>query len=498
MKRAIILAVCLLTLSSFLLIYKVIVLRYSLTREPSSPLWRVCFQMQFKGEGEKAKIGLLLPQSSLRQRIYDERIKRNGFQFHIKEVESGDNRRGWWEKKRLKGNGVLGYEFSVKVKEFVNLKEGDAEEREEWLKSAKEKVKGITVRNLAQQITEGIRDEEEKADALYRYVKDNIKGFSKEKARLLCALLQTIGIPSRIVGGLILEEGIKKNIHFWVEVLLKNSWLPFCPFNGYAKEIPASYLVLYRGDLPLIKKKGIKNLEYLIMAQREKRKQIEFISRLEKEDVSGNRWWSLSSLPLQAQRQVRLLLVIPLGALVVAIFRNIVGINTFGTFTPILMALAFRETKLFWGGLLFFFVIAIGCSVRNILDRLKLLFIPRLSIILTLIIAVMIILISVGYHTGFEVLSFISLFPIVIITMVIERFSITQMETGTKASFLLSLGTVIVACAGYLVISSEIVQLTMFFFPELLLAIFGILILIGRYTGLRLTELWRFRPLKKE
>ena len=498
MKRAIILAVYLFAISFFILGYKVIALRYSLNSKPSSPLWRVCFQVQFEGEGKETKIGLLLPQSSFRQRIYNERIEKNGFQFQIKEIELGNNRRGWWEKKRLKGKGVLSYEFSVKAKEFVNFKEDAPEEREEWLKSTKEKVKGITVRNLAQEITESIRNKEEKAEVLYRYVKDNIKGSSKEKARLLCAFLQAMGFPSRIVGGLILEEGINKNIHFWVETFLKNSWVPFCPFNGYAREIPSNYLILYHGNLPFIKRKGIKNLKYLIIVQREKRKQIQFISHLEKEDISGNRWWFLSSLPLSVQRQVKLLLVIPLGALVVAIFRNIIGINTFGTFTPILIALAFRETKLLWGLLLFFFVIAIGCSVRTILDRLKLLFIPRLSILLTLVIAVMIILIFVGYHTGFEVISSISLFPIVIMTMVIERFFITQMEAGTKTSLLLSLGTVIVACTGYLVISSEMVQLTMCFFPELLLAIFGILILIGRYTGLRLTELWRFRPVEKE
>ena len=56
MKRAIILAVCLIALSSCILIYKLVVLRYSLATKPSSPLWRVCFQMQFEGEGEKAKI----------------------------------------------------------------------------------------------------------------------------------------------------------------------------------------------------------------------------------------------------------------------------------------------------------------------------------------------------------------------------------------------------------------------------------------------------------
>jgi hypothetical protein len=32
-----------------------------------------------------------------------------------------------------------------------------------------------------------------------------------------------------------------------------------------------------------------------------------------------------------------------------------------------------------------------------------------------------------------------------------------------------------------------------FVFPELLLAILALTLLLGRYTGYRLTELWRFR-----
>lgn len=496
-EKTTIIAICLILVSFCLCLYKVIVLRYSFATGPSSPLWRVCFQIQFEGVEKKAKVGLLLPQTSYRQRIYDERTKDDEFKFHVKEIALGNNRRGYWEKKKLKSKGLLKYEFSVKVKGNT-FKEAEEEiEVAPWLKLPGEESKKTSIPNLAQQVTEGLRNEEEKVKALYYYVRDTISDSAKRKARLLCLLLRTSNIPSRIVKGLILEEGIKKNVHFWVEAFINNKWVPFCPYNGYAMEIPTTYLILCRGNLPLIKRWGTKNLEYLITVQREKRKQLEFISNLEREELSENKW-SLSSLALPIQKQVRVLLVIPLGALVVAILRCVVGINTFGTFTPLLVALAFREMKLIWGLGLFSLFIAIGCFARSILDRLKLLLVSRLSIILTLIVGVIIILISVDYHTGTEVISSVFLFPMVIMTMVIERFFITQMEVDTKTSYLLFFNTIIVACVVYSIISLEMIQLTMFFFPGLLLAVVGFLILLGRYTGLRLTELWRFKSLERK
>ena len=514
MRRAIILAVCLIIVSLCLLIYKVAVLNYFLTGKPPRPLWRVRFQIQFEGKEEKVKVGLLLPQNSSRQRIYDERVKGNGFQIHIKDIELGENRRGYWEREGVKGRKMLSYEFSVKTKEGSICKEEFLEDREQWLKSTKMIPKKKLFRNLAKEIAGSIRGEKEKAEALYQYVRDNIRDSSKKdrvgaydtlsekegtslgKARLLCALLRCSAIPSRTVGGLVLEEGIGKDIRFWVEAYLKDGWVPYCPTNGYSKEIPSNYLALYRGDLPLIKKMGVRKFEYLITVERERRKQIEFASRLEKRGGIENKW-SLFALPLPIQQVARVLLVVPLGALVVAIFRNVIGIHTFGTFTPILMALAFRGTKLGWGLLFFFLVVTIGCLARAGLDRMKLLFVPRLSILVTLVIAAMIVVTLVGYHTGLGQVLSVALFPMVIMTMVIERFSITQTEMGTRAALLVSLGTIIVASTGYTVMSSELVQMTMFSFPELLLTVVGILILLGRYPGLRLTELWRFKTLRE-
>ena len=45
--------------------------------------------------------------------------------------------------------------------------------------------------------------------------------------------------------------------------------------------------------------------------------------------------------------------LIALGGLVIALLRAFVGVRTFGTFMPVLIALAFRETELLWGLVLF-------------------------------------------------------------------------------------------------------------------------------------------------
>ena len=58
-----------------------------------------------------------------------------------------------------------------------------------------------------------------------------------------------------------------------------------------------------------------------------------------------------------AQAIYQVLVLIPLGGLLVVVLRNVIGFPTFGTFMPILIALAFRETQLLWGIVLFTFIV---------------------------------------------------------------------------------------------------------------------------------------------
>jgi len=202
--------------------------------------------------------------------------------------------------------------------------------------------------------------------------------------------------------------------------------------------------------------------------------------------------WSLFSLPVEAQQVFRVILLIPLGALIVSIFRNVIGINTFGTFMPVLIALAFRNTRLGWGLVLFSAVIVLGLVSRWFMDRLKLLLVPRLSVIVTVLVIILAVGSLVGNQTGIYRILAVALFPIVIMTMTIERLSIILMERGAREAVKVSLGTLLVSTCGYVAMSFVSVEDFFFAFPEILFALIGIQILMGRYTGYRVMEYFRF------
>jgi hypothetical protein len=56
-------------------------------------------------------------------------------------------------------------------------------------------------------------------------------------------------------------------------------------------------------------------------------------------------------------------------------------------------------------------------------------------------------------------------------------------------------GSLATACLAYAVMSQEHLKHLFFVFPELLLVLFALTLLIGRYSGYRLTELFRFKSL---
>ena len=99
--------------------------------------------------------------------------------------------------------------------------------------------------------------------------------------------------------------------------------------------------------------------------------------------------FSLFSLPIATQAVYSVLLMIPIGALVILFLRNFVGVKTFGTFMPVLVALAFRETLLVWGIVLFVVIVSLGLLIRFYLERLRLLLVPRLTVVLTVVVLLM-------------------------------------------------------------------------------------------------------------
>ena len=313
-----------------------------------------------------------------------------------------------------------------------------------------------------------------------------------ERVRFVLAGAQ---ITTRMLRGLSLEDGkVNESLVPWLEVHNGTSWGGFNPLTG-DKGYPPNFLRWSIGADPILNVKNGNN-EQVNFAVTRRPQALTVIAHDRAEAMrSPLVAWSLFKLPVNTQYLYRILIMVPLGALVVVFMRIIIGIPTFGTFMPVLIALAFRETELTWGISLFLFIVGAGLLFRFYLNNLRLLLVPRLAAVLTLVVILMlgISLLSneLGLAQGFS----IALFPIVIMTMVIERMSITWDESGALEAFKNGFGSLIVAVLGYLLMNYDQAQHLLFVFPELLLVVLSLCLLLGSYTGYRLNELFRFRDL---
>jgi hypothetical protein len=186
------------------------------------------------------------------------------------------------------------------------------------------------------------------------------------------------------------------------------------------------------------------------------------------------------------------ILVIPLIAFFLVIIRNVIGLETFGTFSPMLLSLAFLSTGLQWGFVVFAIIVGLGVGLRFVLQRLRLHLVSRVAILIAVVAVSMVGLIVLGAALGVGALLHASIFPMVIMANTIENFSNTQLERGTTEALRLTGNTLLVATCSYLGIEESGLKPLVLTFPELLIGVIGVELLLGRWRGLRLLEYVRF------
>jgi hypothetical protein len=295
------------------------------------------------------------------------------------------------------------------------------------------------------------------------------------------------------VGGLILQRNNKRTTHQWVEVYVHGSWIPFCPLNGYYASKPANYCVFYRGDYSFFKHSSDIGFDYTFSIRKRLVAKDENFGEHRLFDII-NVWntFSKAGIPLHV---LSVVLVIPIGALVTIIFRNVLGVHTYGTFLPALIAYAFLSTGLFWGTLIFTGIIVSGAVVNLGLSYLRLLHTPRLTVIMVFTIMVLLSIGMAGVHFGNTQITQAFFFPLAILSITIERFFTIGQERGLKKSFVILLWTVVVVFFCYLVMSSLFLQMVVVVMPEVYLLIIACALYLGHWTGLRISELMRFKNL---
>lgn len=318
-----------------------------------------------------------------------------------------------------------------------------------------------------------------------------------DRTRIARTLLADARIPTARLNGLMLGETESHATPMqWLAVHNGQRWVYLDPATGQPG-LPDNFLFWWLGDEPVVELSGanLRNLQWSV-----RRNDVDALALAEQHALTAQSpvaWMSMLNLPIDTQTVYAVLLLVPVGAFMIVLMRNVVGVRSFGTFMPVLIALAFRETGLLGGLVLFSVVVAFGLLFRFYLERLRLLLVPRLTAVLIIVVILMVALSLLSNRLGLEVGLSVGLFPMVILAMVIERMSIVWEERGPADALLEGAGSMAIAALAYLVMGLETIQYLVFVFPELLLVVLGLTVLMGRYTGYRVSELLRFRELAR-
>jgi hypothetical protein len=366
------------------------------------------------------------------------------------------------------------------------------------------------VRQLAQRAPNDAQTEFERLEWVFEYcasivstgekLSDDAKtalitkrGTAKARARAMATLCRVLGFPSRLVAGFVVCQNADVQPHVWVEVYQGQQWEPFDPTNGYSLTLPMNYVPMRRDSDQVCSVANVNRAKLAITCSI---KRLPPDRRLIQSEMRHpTQILNLQRLPFKMHKVMKILLLLPFAALITTFLRNVVGLGTFGTFSPALLAMSFIYADWKTGLAVVLIVFTVGMLARLALERLRLLTVPRLSIILTVVIMCVVFGLSMLHYMMPVISAQVVLLPMIILTMLIERFHVSAEEDGLVHTVKLAAGTMFVAILCYLTLGSQRIGDVVLTYPELHLFTIASFIALGRYAGYRLTELWRFRDL---
>ncbi|MEM6413469.1 MAG: UUP1 family membrane protein [Pseudomonadota bacterium] len=477
-------------------------------------LWDFEVYMEFQGQNEPARIDLFLPSLSDARAVSGEQFYNGSFGLTLNAEEETGNRSAVWSYRFPSNKKVLRYAAQVEGErastpfsasfdaadvvldaDTVPLQEDVVKRQAFIVFLASLRRRSSDDLTFVEFALRSIFNPNESAGEDADEIAALLDGLPSAIARLELAR-QTLAankIRARIANGVYLATGKRRaEIEHWLEYRIGDEERRYFPSGE-----PARFLTIWHGDAPLLRSRGIGELDL----------QIGFQSRSGAAEVLADAsarkaspvlsLFSFGALPVTTQLVYKVLVTIPVGITLLVFLRQFIGIETLGTFMPVLIGIAFRETALLSGVVLFTSLVVIGLALRFYLERLQLLLVPRLAVVLIFIVIAMAAITNILSESNQSIGLSISLFPMVILTMTIERMSILWEEVSGSEAVKQGLGSLVVAALAYLVMANQHVEFLMYYYPELLFVLMGICLLMGRYTGLRASEVWRFRELAR-
>jgi hypothetical protein len=117
---------------------------------------------------------------------------------------------------------------------------------------------------------------------------------------------------------------------------------------------------------------------------------------------------------------------------------------------------------------------------------------PKMAILLIAITLGVFAILTFGAYWDKTGLLTISILPLVIMIMLTEKFLSVHFEFNTKDAWRITLETFFLSVLAYVIVSWDALRLLILAYPEFILLTIPFNILLGRWSGLRLLEYFRF------
>lgn len=479
--------------------YKIHYWHFSIKPDETTDVWTIGAHISFKASGGQVKIKFAAPKENDSFKILNEDISAKGYSFQ-KNDQTGEIE---FLSAQRNGKQNIYYKLTIydneenrgkirqsapKEPEKPIYDEEQTEIIEKIFEAAKEKDGNLTQKMILLFNDEPLNNDVESFLP--------VKTSNKRRAEIIVDLLKLKNINARLVRGVRLVENKKAApADLMLESYEGDRWRIY-DLQSAKEGLPKNFIVFQRGNTSLLDVEGGEKSSIRFSVIKSVTSSFEMAEHRAK--LSPENWifnLSIYNLPLLEQNILKWLMVFPLGILVVVLMRNVVGVPTMGTFTPMLVAMSLVRTGFVSGLICFSIIIFIGLLLRTLLSKLNLLLVPRIASVVIFVILIIQVMTVIGYHFDYKISSSAVFFPIIITAWIIERASITVEEEGIKNASKEIFWTMITAFATYGVIKSDYIRHLTFAFNEFNLVILFIVMLLGTYTGYRLTELKRFYPL---
>ena len=313
------------------------------------------------------------------------------------------------------------------------------------------------------------------------------------KTNTMVALFRASKIPARLVAGVVVKEMLDVTEHYWVEIYVNDLWKSYDPFSGYAGDLPATYLKLRENNSQLAYlEDGLPlNVDIDIV-------QIPVPAGLM---GTGEKKFSdifdLSRLPISTQILLSSLLLLPLGALITIIFRNIIGVQTYGTFTSSLLALSMIYADWITVVVVVGLVTFTGIAGLSLLPK-KMSRVPRLSVVMTIVAITVVFSVSLMDFYNLNPNASVVLLPIIVMVSLVDRVYAITDEKGLTVAIYRLFWTCLVAAVCFVVFSVEAFGQQLVSYPEIHLFTLSLILIISTYKMKVLTDmpllLWMKEP----